>query len=286
MAAPDQPAPEVAFRDGYIDLLKRLVRREGFSESTQPIGEGNTGSTHLARRLQRAIRVPFRLAGLDLTRARGEQDSTLRDNGMDWPVEAETMIGRKRLDNLEMCLRSVVEERISGDFIECGVWRGGASIFARGVLDAYGEFDRKVWLADSFRGLPEPEPDSPDSEEGTEWHRYPELAVPLDQVKSNFTKYGLLSDRVEFLEGWFSETLPDAPLGRLSVIRADADMYSSTVEILENLYDKLSPGGYVIIDDYVLDPCRKAVEDFRAARGINEPIETADWSSSYWRRAL
>jgi hypothetical protein len=286
MAAPDHPDPEVAFRDGYIDLLKRLVRREGFSESMQPIGEGNTGSSHFARRVQRAVRVPFRWAGLDLVRARAEKDSSLRDNGMDWPSEAETMIGRKRLDNLEMCLRSVVEEEVPGDFIECGVWRGGASIFARGVLDAYGEFDRKVWLADSFRGLPKPAPGTPDDEEGKGWHLYSELAVSLDQVEWNFSKYGLLSDRVEFLEGWFSDTLPDAPVGRLAVLRADGDMYSSTVDILENLYDKLSPGGYVIIDDYIIDACRKAVEDFRAARGIDEPIEEIDPFSAFWRRAL
>ncbi|MFM9043882.1 MAG: TylF/MycF/NovP-related O-methyltransferase, partial [bacterium] len=171
-------------------------------------------------------------------------------------------------------------------FIECGVWRGGASIFARGVLDAYGEFDRKVWLADSFRGLPEPAPETPDAEGEQGWHLYSELAVSLDHVKWNFSKYCLLSDRVEFLEGWFSDTLPDAPVGRLAVLRADGDMYSSTQDILENLYGKLSPGGYVIIDDYRIDACRKAVEDFRAARGIHEPIEEIDWSSVLWRRAL
>lgn len=286
MVTPDHPSPEIAFRDGYIDLLKRLLRREGFSESMQPLGEGNTGTSHFARRVQRGLRAPFRWAGLDLVRARAAEDSALRDNGMDWPSEAETMIGRKRLDNLEMCLRSVVEEEVPGDFIECGVWRGGASIFARGVLDAYGEFDRKVWLADSFRGLPEPEPDSPDSEEGTDWHLFPELAVPLDEVRWNFIKYGLLSDRVEFLEGWFSDTLPDAPVGRLAVLRADGDMYSSTVDILENLYEKLSPGGYVIIDDYLIDSCRTAVEEFRDARGIDEPIEAIDSFSAFWRRAL
>jgi hypothetical protein len=286
MAAPDDRAFEAAFRDGYIDLLKRLVRRTGFSESMQPIGEGNTGSSHFVRRIQRSLRIPFQWAGLDLVRARSEEDSSLRDNGMDWPPEAETMIGRKRLDNLEMCLRSVVEEGVPGDFIECGVWRGGASIFARGVLDVYGEFNRKVWLADSFRGLPEPAPDSPDAEAREGWHRYQELAVSLDEVKWNFSKYGLLSDRVEFLEGWFSDTLPDAPVGRLAILRADGDMYSSTVDILENLYDKVSPGGYVIIDDYVIDACREAVDEFRSARGIDEPIEDIDHFSAYWRRAL
>ena len=96
MAAPDHPVPDVAFRDGYIDLLKRLVRRAGFPESMQPIGEGNTGSSHFVRRLQRALRIPFQWAGLDLVRARSEKDPSLRDNGMDWPPEAETMIGQFR----------------------------------------------------------------------------------------------------------------------------------------------------------------------------------------------
>ena len=285
MSITHKQASEIAFRDGYIELLKRLVRRDGFGESMQPIGEGIADLAPFKRRIQLLARVPFRAIGLELVHKRRVEDSMLRDNGLDWPAEAETMIGRKRLDNLEMCLRSVVEEDVTGDFIECGVWRGGASIFARGVLDAYGEFDRKVWLADSFRGLPEPEPGGPDATGGIEWHRFQTLAVPREEVEANFRKFGLWSERVELIEGWFSDTLPAAPVERIAVLRADGDMYASTMNILESLYDKVSPGGYVIIDDYDgVTQCRQAVSDFRAARGITETIERIDLSGVFWRR--
>lgn len=286
MTVASESQHEAAFRDGYIDLLKRLVRREGFSESMQPIGEGLEDIHPFRRRFQLAARVPFRAIGLELVHKRTTDDAMRRDNGIDWPAEAETMIGRKRLDNIEACLRSVIDQGVPGDFIECGVWRGGASIFARGVLDAFGEFDRKVWVADSFRGLPEAEPGGPDALGGTEWHRFETLVVPREEVEANFRKFGLLSDGVRFLEGWFSETLPSAPVQQLSVLRADGDMYSSTMDILGNLYDKVSPGGYVIIDDYADPPCRQAVEEFRADRGIDEPIEMIDLMGAFWRRSL
>lgn len=117
---------------------------------------------------------------------------------------------------------------------------------------------------------------------------HPELAVGVEQVKANFARYGLLDDRVEFLAGWFADTLAAAPIESLAVMRLDGDLYQSTIEALSALYPRLSPGGYVIIDDYnnvELKGCRQAVTDFRDAHGISEPVQEVDWTAVYWRRA-
>ncbi len=105
-------------------------------------------------------------------------------------------------------------------------------------------------------------------------------------MQDNFRRYGLLDDQVRFLKGWFRDTLPDAPIERLAVLRLDGDLYESTIQALECLYDRLSAGGYVIVDDYGnVAGCRQAVHDFRAQRGINDPIRPIDWAGVYWRRS-
>ncbi|HET8548963.1 MAG TPA: TylF/MycF/NovP-related O-methyltransferase [Bryobacteraceae bacterium] len=196
----------------------------------------------------------------------------------------QTMIGRKRLENVWRCLDSVLHDRIPGDLIECGVWRGGAVIFMRGYLAAHDVTDRIVWAADSFRGCPKPRLPQ-DTPEDLSADACPSLAVSLDRVRDLFVRYGLLDDRVRFLPGWFADTLARAPIDRLALLRVDADLYESTLDVLDALYEKVSPGGFVIVDDYGCIPaCREAVNDFRAARHIREPLEIIDWTGVFWRR--
>ena len=103
--------------------------------------------------------------------------------------------------------------------------------------------------------------------------------------RRNFERYCLLDEQVRFLKGWFSDTLPDAPIEELAVVRLDGDLYESTMDGLVNLYPKLSPGGYCIIDDYGhIDACRQAVDDYRSAHGIEEEMLVIDGAGSYWRR--
>lgn len=193
-----------------------------------------------------------------------------------------TMIGRARLDNLEHCIRQVVADNIPGDCMETGVWRGGATIFMRGMLDVLGNKDKKVWVADSFQGLPEPEMKQDD---GLNFFLDPCLAVPQETVEENFRRYGLLDERVKFLKGWFSDTLPTAPVEQLSVLRLDGDLYKSTIDVLVTMYDKLADGGFIIIDDYgAIEACKQAVMDFREERGITDEITTVDWTGAYWRK--
>jgi Macrocin-O-methyltransferase (TylF) len=203
--------------------------------------------------------------------------------GREWPSIAHTMIGQLRLNNFRRLIEYVLRRDIPGDIIETGVWRGGACIMARAVLKANDVSDRVVWVADSFEGLPPPEPDQYPADLGDKLFKYRELAVSLEEVQNNFKKYNLLDSQVKFLKGWFKNTLADAPIERLSVLRLDGDMYQSTIEAMNALYHKLHPGGFVIVDDYgPLAGCRKAIGDFRKHHNIADPIEDIDGTGVYW----
>ena len=117
----------------------------------------------------------------------------------------------------------------------------------RAILMAYGIKNRTVWVADSFEGLPSPDSQYP-ADTGDIHHLYKEvLAISLEQVQENFRRYDLLDGQVHFLKGWFKDTLSNAPIEHLAILRLDGDMYSSTMEALQALYDKLSPGGFLIM---------------------------------------
>jgi O-methyltransferase len=179
-----------------------------------------------------------------------------------------------------------VEEDVPGDLIETGVWRGGACILMRGALNAYGDESRCVWVADSFEGLPKPNAEKYAADAGDDhWTHNETLAVSLEQVQENFARYGLLDDRVKFLKGWFSNTLPTAPIEKLSILRLDGDMYESTIDAIAALYPKLSVGGFAIVDDYFLKNCKAAIHDYRDLHGITEPMIEIDDRAIYWRRA-
>ncbi|MCZ4408270.1 class I SAM-dependent methyltransferase [Cryomorphaceae bacterium 1068] len=208
----------------------------------------------------------------------------LRENGLGWPINGYSMIGTKRLNNIQYCIESVVKNDVQGDFIETGVWRGGACIFAKTLFDIY-EQDRNVWVADSFEGLPKPNVEEYPEDAGDDLYSLEQLRISKEQVEENFRKFDLLDDKVKFLKGWFKDTLPDAPIDKLAIMRLDGDMYESTMDGLVNLYYKLSPGGFVIIDDYgVIPACKKAVHDFREKHGITEELINIDDSGYYWQK--
>jgi O-methyltransferase len=204
--------------------------------------------------------------------------------GLIWPSRAHTMIGVPRLENLQRCAEDVLQAGVPGDFIETGVWRGGAAIFMRGILKAYGVTDRTVWVADSFEGLPPADPGRYPKESPMEFHRYEALAVSLDEVRANFARYGLLDEQVRFLKGWFRDTLPGAPIERLAILRLDGDLYESTMDGLA-LYQKLSPGGYVIVDDYnLVEACNEAVHDFLRDERITAPLNAIPGGGAFWKK--
>jgi capsular polysaccharide biosynthesis protein len=213
-------------------------------------------------------------------------DEEARRQGTDWPEVAHSMIGVLRLENICELTRTVLREGIPGDLIETGVWRGGACILMRGVLRACDDLDRKVYVADSFRGLPPPDVERYPEDSGQTIHTFDYLSVSQKTVADNFRAYGLLDERVVFVEGWFKDTLPHLPTDALALMRLDGDLYESTIQALEALYPKLSVGGFVIVDDYGSWPsCRQAVHDYRAAHDIEDAIIRVDTAGVYWRKS-
>ena len=233
----------------------------------------------------RTSSVTRTLAGDVMSRELGGDQLRFRTAGMDWPLHGLTMVGLARLDDLQLCVESVVQDGVEGDLIEAGTWRGGASILMRATLDSLGEHGRILWVADSFQGFPHVDRgDSEGYDLGVDLAAVDFLAVPLEEVKASFARFGL-EHGVNFVPGFFEETLPTLGDRRWSIVRLDGDTYEATRFSLEALYPRLSAGGYLIVDDYQqIDPCREAVDDFRRELQIAEPLERVDWSGVRWRR--
>ncbi len=271
--------------DAYLDLLKRCLLNEIYIEDEARILylrgciEGDDDYDYQTLHDVARSRTDL-VAELRRSRQIGQHPYRKITN-IGFP---DTMIGRARLDNLHDCLDHATRHEIPGDLMECGVWRGGAGILMAGYLEIQGIEGRRVHLADSYEGLPDP---SVEQDPDLSRDIYPQLAVSLEDVKRNFEKYNLLGPGIKFLPGWFADSLPSAPVQQLALLRADGDLYSSTWEILKNLYDKVSPGGIVIMDDYgVLPQCAQAVEEFFQSR--NEPLpelHRIDWSGVFWYKS-
>jgi hypothetical protein len=256
----------------YLDLMKRCLINSIY-EHDENMLQGAT-YTHEAG----TGRIKFQS---------GERIAPeLRLQGKAWPSIAHTMIGLYRLDNLQACMEEVLRKDIRGDFIETGVWRGGATIFMRALLKAYGVTDRLVWVADSFEGLPPSDTARYPQDAALDYaSRLDMLSIPLEVVRDNFQRYGLLDEQVKFLSGWFKDTLPTAPMQQLALLRLDGDFYESTMDALTNLYDKVSIGGFVIVDDYNSVPaCKQAIHDFRRHRNIGAELLPIDDHAVYWQR--
>lgn len=262
----------------YLDLLKRSLHNDFYDghEYMVRVPSNDKEKFQFQQFLQKGEFVvsPRQINEVD------------KEYGRIWPPTrmAHTMIGRKRLDNLQYCIETVLRDGIAGDFIETGVWRGGATIFMRGCLKIFGDSSRQVWVADSFQGLPPPNPEHA-ADAGDVHHTIPELAVSAEDVRRNFQRYGLLDERVRFLEGWFNQTLAKAPIHSLALIRLDGDMYGSTMDALTVLYPKLASGGFLIIDDYCLKPCAQAIHDYRESHCIIDTIIDIDGTGAFWRKS-
>ncbi len=288
MTAQPDPQAEGLSEAGrrYLHLLKMCITRLLFvDEEVRDVPRPRLARLGLTPAEVRAVEAAAKV-GLRLVAPAG--DGAARRLGREWPPprHGETQLGLARLDNIQACAVDVINRGVPGDLIEAGVWRGGAVILMRAVLAASGDTTRRVWAADSFEGLPAPDPARYPADAGLEFFAtVPQLAVGVEEVKANLARYDLLDDRVGFLVGWFKDTLPEAPIDRLAVVRIDGDLYESTMDAISALYPKLSVGGYVIVDDYNdIRACRQAVSDYRVANGITDKIEMADWTGVYWQK--
>lgn len=277
----------------YIELLKRSLLNEIYLENELRIHylcEKLEARTPFIGKSKRRVnyselhQIDVVLADQHRALQEGREVGDHLNNNLQHLVYAHSMIGRKRMDNLEFCINDLLKNDVPGDFMECGVWQGGACIFMRGMLAAHDIESRKVWLADSFDGLPAPEIKEDEGLLITK-NEVPGIAVGLEKVKGNFRKYDLLDDQVGFIKGWFKDTLYDAPVEQLALLRLDGDLYESTMTSLNALYHKVSSGGYIIIDDYgALEQCKRAVDDFRREHNISSEMHTIDWTGAYWKK--
>lgn len=200
------------------------------------------------------------------------------------PYYATSLIGLRRLDNIEYCFNEIIHHNIPGDFIETGVWRGGATIFMRALLKEAGITARCVYVADSFCGLPEPNEKKYPADKGSLFHKINMLNVSLETVKNNFKKYDLLDEQVVFVQGWFKDTLPSLAIQNIALLRLDGDMYESTMDALSALYHKVSMGGFIIIDDWCVPGSQKAVVDYRRLHAIQDEIMVINSHSVFWQK--
>ena len=274
-------------RELYLDIIKRSLTG-ALAEDNDSVLGGVRWQGQKSWKKRAATAVANAAGKLDLEIAyKKPYDAEIRESGRDWPSRAESMIGLRRMNNIQECVAAIMTDGVPGDLIETGVWRGGASIFMRANLKAWGDTNRKVWVADSFEGLPPPDAARFPADAGDELFKQTGLAVGVNQVKHNFERYGLLDDQVEFLVGWFKDTLPTAPLDKLALARLDGDMYESTIQAIEALYPKLQPGGFLIVDDFGshVSQAQAAVHDYRAAHNITDEIIDIDGTGAYWRKS-
>jgi cephalosporin hydroxylase len=272
--------------DRYLDLLAGALLDEHYLENELRLD-------YLARALDRRFEVnptilrdPARhmkreWRGLQASRRAG----SLIDDGDPPPYFPYTAMGRVRLDHLRRCLDTVRTEAVAGDLVECGTRRGGGAMFMRGFLAAYELNDKQVWVADAFRASPVSSAVATEGAAAPGGGRgFPELLADLNAVRDGFDRLGLLDESVRFLQGDPRATLADAPIERVALLRIGDELDGAVGDALETLYDKLTTGGFVVVDPYVSPSCRQAVDDFRARRGIDDPIERLDWRGVCWRK--
>ena len=162
---------------------------------------------------------------------------------------------------------------IEGDIVECGVWRGGFSIFLSYVFD-----EKNIWVCDSYEGFQplETAKHQYDKERHTPVYTHNSvgpLAISLEEVQSHFESYGLGGqERIKFLKGFVKDTLPNSGIKKVALLRIDVDAYSATLETLEALYDKVQTGGYIIFDDSCLYETLDAIKTFFKAKNLPEFI--------------
>jgi hypothetical protein len=196
-------------------------------------------------------------------------------------VSRFTMVCRENLLELARHVHAAIDLGISGDFVECGAWRGGAGFLMADLLRQAGAGHRKVWLFDSFEGLPPPQPiDGPAANawaRATHSRSYRDNGrVSLDEVKQSAADLGL-TPYLEFVKGWFDQTLPEerVHVGPIAILRIDADWQASIRCCLDNLYDQVVNDGFILVDDYdAYDGCAIAVHEFLGERRLAHRIET------------
>lgn len=177
-----------------------------------------------------------------------------------------TMVSVPRLENLYMRVKDANHWHLNGDIVECGSWHGGSSaVMARAGIDS--GVPRISWVFDSFKGLPPPGDKDGQFEHDFFYDGW--CKGETEKVRSIFRQVGVPSERLKIVPGWFQNTLPKIPIEQIAILHVDADWYDSVKLVLETLYQRVIPNGFIIIDDYyVWAGCKQAVDEFMTAQNI------------------
>jgi O-methyltransferase len=189
-----------------------------------------------------------------------------------------TMLGCRRGRTLYRLAREADRQSITGALVDCGVWNGGST-----ALLSAGAPSREVYAFDSFEGLP-PSDEQLDGEHSVDREGWC-LGVQ-DNVRDALRRFGS-PERLHIVKGWFEDTFPVEveSIGPIAVLHADGDWYASVRLTLETFYDRISPGGFVAVDDYgVWSGARQAVDEFRESRAIAEHLVRVE-AAAYWRKS-
>lgn len=198
-------------------------------------------------------------------------------------VRPYTMCSNARLRALYLGVRHVVRQQVPGDLVECGCAKGGSAALMAMTLRRL-EAQRTVWLFDTFEGLPAPTTKDPDYEIANLYTG--DCVGTLEEVKRLFQQLSV-ADRVQFVKGLFQDSLPTAPIPQIALLHIDGDWYESVKACLENLYDKVVPGGIIQFDDYgYWKGARNAVDEFFETRGIHAPLRRLDYSGRSFIKPL
>jgi O-methyltransferase len=182
-----------------------------------------------------------------------------------------TMVTTRNLVALYNLIQELDQCSLPGAIVECGVWNGGsAAMMAAASADrAYPAGRRAMWLFDSFEGLPPPSNKDTLAEQSDYFQGW--CKGEIENVKRAFNELGLSLDRVEIVRGWFDQTLPFASVPGIALLHIDADWYDSVKLVLDTFYDRVAPGGYVMLDGYgYWQGCNRAVADFFQERGLRD----------------
>ena len=270
--------------DRYLDLLARALIDEIYLENELRID-------HLARCVEnrrpldeRKVRDPVRYMRDEYRRLLAERQTGKvgSTDGRFPSYFPYTTMGRTRLDHLRHSLEEVRSEAVPGDLVECGTGRGGGAIFMRGFLDVHGVDDVRVFVVDRFHASTNGSSEASGSLPGG-GRGFPNLHADLNAIRDGFERFGLFDDRVRFLQGAYGDTLPDAPIEKIALLRIGGGVGDAEIGgILDTLYDRIAIGGRVIVDDYDNPESARAIDAFRARRGVDDLLERTSWAGVTW----
>ena len=208
-----------------------------------------------------------------------------------------SMLSLEGLENIEMCTDIILKNNIIGDFVECGVWRGGTGIIIKKLLQKYNNNEKKIYLLDSYEGMENLEKSNTITEKDKldqicsyilndveQYFGKKLIETNYDEVKNNLIYFDCFDKNVILLKGWFNDQFPFDNINTISLLRLDCDYYYPTKICLEKLYKKVSKGGFIILDEYYLEFMgeKNAVDEFRSKYNITNKIIPVNNNIAYW----